>query len=149
MRFPKTLLVWTELNRRDLKGCLGVKGQPTDGRKRAPRSLSCQGIITSRCRRGKTCLLTTHLPRDRRTTVAIAPIPVSRGRGRPTRCNLYFCVQPTHIREMKRVTKVFRGYFSLCCPAEKEKKPSFGGLEQEAGMKVPTCRAAVFTVFFS
>ena len=81
--------------------------------------------------------------------VAIAaPIPVSRDRGRPTRCNLYFCVQPTRIREMKGVTKVLGRYFSLCCPAEKEKKPSFGGLEQEAGMNVPTRRAAVFTVFF-
>ena len=49
---------------------------------------------------------------------------------------------------MKGVTKVFRRYFSLCCPAEKEKKPSFGGLEQEAGMKVSTRRAAEFTGFF-
>ena len=80
--------------------------------------------------------------------VAIAPIPVSRDRGRPTRCNLYFCVQPTRIRGMKRVTKVFRGYFSLCCPAEKEKRPSFDGLEQEAGMKVrlvvPPCSQFFF-----
>ena len=47
---------------------------------------------------------------------------------------------------MKRVTKVFRGYFSLYCP--QKKKPSFNGLEQESGMKVPTGRAAMFTVFF-
>ena len=59
-------------------------------------------------------------------------------------------LRPTnsHSRDERNDQGVQRILLPLLSSTEKEKKPSFDGLEQEAGMKVPTRRAAVFTVFF-